>query len=318
MGKHILITGALGNLGLKLIRHLAPRSEVSQITGIDLVSGPARMAEDLRQELEEVNPGTQVAKLNFLVGDLRVWQDNIWHRVVEGCDALVHFAAQVPEPQANWDDAAASLDMNLHIGLAAVAAPRCRRVVFATTNHVMGKYKDEPLASTVGPGELNPDSPLGVGTVVNIGDIFMDSTPYAAAKFAGERLYRALAHADRGKGDTEFVTVRIGWCNSGDNHPSSLTATGSPIVPEVSAASAERDVLTRADHWFKEMWLSNRDFVRLFEKALLSSSASWPGPMICVNGMSRNQKMKWNLEETRRLLGYEPQDDVREHISLAD
>ncbi len=318
MGKHILITGALGNLGLKLIRHLAPRSEVSQITGIDLVSGSARFVEDFRQELEHENPNAQVAKLEFLAGDLRVWQDNIWSTAVEDCDALVHFAAQVPEPQANWDDAAASLDMNLHIGLASVAAPRCRRVVFATTNHVMGGYKDEPFASTVGPGELNPDSPYGVGTVVNIGNIFMDSTPYAAAKFAGERLYRALAQTDRGKGDTEFVNVRIGWCNFGDNHPSSLTATGSPLVPEVGVKTPEREVLARANHWFKEMWLSNRDFAQLFEKALLSSSDSWPGPMICVNGMSRNQDMKWNLEETRRLLGYEPQDDVREHISLPD
>ena len=318
MGKHILVTGALGNLGQKLIRHLAPMPAVSQITGLDLADPPVPWGTDLHQELQDENPGAQIADLDFVAADLRQWPNSGWHKAIEGCDALVHFAAQMPEPRATWDDAAASLDMNLHVGLAAVAASRCRRVVFATTNHVMGQYKDEPMASTVGPGQLNPDSPYGVGTVVKMGAISMDSTSYAAAKFAGERLYRALAQADRGQGDTEFVNVRIGWCNSGDNHPASLTATGSPDVAGDRVASSDRATWQRADRWFKEMWLSNRDFVQLFAKALLAPSDSWPGPVICVNGMSRNRNMKWSLAETRLLLGYEPQDDVQEHIALSE
>ncbi len=317
MGKHILVTGALGNLGQKLIGHLALSPAVARITGLDLMAAPVQQAPDLHRQLQDAHPGVQVAALDFVVADLRQWQDSRWHSAIADCDALVHFAAQRPEPRATWDDAARSLDMNLHVGLVAVAAPRCQRVVFATTNHVMGRYKDEPLASTVGSGQLNPDSPYGVGTVVATGTATMDSTPYAAAKFGGERLYHALAQADRGQGDTEFVNVRIGWCNFGDNHPSALTATGAPEVTGASVTPADHAALQRADRWFKEMWLSNRDFVQLFEKALLASSASWPGPVICVNGMSRNRDMPWNLEQTHRWLGYEPQDDVREHVALS-
>ncbi len=316
MGKHILVTGALGNLGQKLIRHLASLPAIARITGLDLVSAPIQLASDLRRELQAENPSGPVAELTFTAADLRQWPHARWRRAVADCDALVHFAAQMPEPRAAWDDAAASLDMNLHIGLAAVAAARCKRVVFATTNHVMGRYKDEPQAVGMEPGTLRPDSPYGVGTVIQIGAVSLDSTPYASAKFAGERIYRALALADQGQGDTEFVNVRIGWCNSGDNHPSSLTATGSPDVTDAGASPTERAAWQRADRWFKEMWLSNRDFVQLFEKALLTSSHAWPSPVICVNGMSRNQNMKWDLQETRRLLGYEPQDDMRERLSL--
>lgn len=317
MGKHILVTGALGNLGRKLIRRLAPVPQIAHITGLDLAEAPERWALDLRQELRTEHPEASVADLDFVVADLRQWPAAGWRAAVADCDALVHFAAQMPEPRATWDDAAASLDMNLHVGLAAVAAPRCRRVVFAATNHVMGRYKDEPMASTIGPHRLVPDSPYGVGTVVEIGAIAMDSTPYAAAKFAGERLYRALAQADRGQGDTEFVNVRIGWCNFGDNHPASLTATGSPQGVAAGVPAADLAALQRAHRWFQEMWLSNRDFGQLFEKALLAPSDSWPGPAICVNGMSRNRDMVWNLHATRLWLGYDPQDDVREHIPLS-
>lgn len=314
MSNSILITGGLGNLGMKLTRHLAFLPNVSRICGVDVQTPPADRAGELRRELQEQRPDAEVADLEFREVDLRDWTDRRWRAAAEASDVIVHLAAQRPDPRAGWDDAAASLDMNLHIGLAAVASKRCRRVVFATTNHVMGRYKDAPLADSTPPGELRPDSSYAVGTVVNIGEGSMDSTPYASAKYAGERTYRALALMDQGAGDTEFVNVRIGWCNFGDNRPSSLTATGAPGVSGAGGTDAHEAELERADRWFKEMWLSNRDFVRLFECAALASSANWPGPVICVNGMSRNRDMKWSLEEARRLLGYEPVDDVREHI----
>jgi hypothetical protein len=62
------------------------------------------------------------------------------------------------------------------------------------------------------------------------------------------------------------------------------------------------------------MWLSNRDFVAVFERALLSDHTHWREPGIVVNGMSANQGMPWDVESTRQLIGYEPQDDVWEHL----
>jgi hypothetical protein len=137
----------------------------------------------------------------------------------------------------------------------------------------------------------------------------MDSTPYATAKFAGERVCRALAERTGGK--TTFVAIRIGWCQPGENRTDTLSASGSPTLrlgvlpPELDPAD-----FARSERWFSEMWLSNRDFVHLFERALRVNGDNWPHPFLLVNGMSANQGMKWSLDETKRWLGYRPQDNV--------
>lgn len=310
MGRHVVITGALGNLGQKLIRHLAPHPEIAALTGVDARAAPAGLAQDVTAALAARHAASDLATLEFRTSDFRDGADAGWRQAIEACDAVVHFAAQVPTPHASWDDAAASLDMTLHVGLAAVASRQCARVVFATTNHVMGRYKDEPLAAAVAAGALEPDAPYGVGTVVDIGADATDSTPYAAAKFAGERICRALARADQDQGRTEFVAVRIGWCNAGANQPSSLTPTGAPDVRPDRVPAAQQAAFARADRWFKAMWLSNRDFAHLFERALLADSRPWPASYICVNGMSNNAGMKWSLAATRAWLGYAPRDDA--------
>ena len=55
------------------------------------------------------------------------------------------------------------------------------------------------------------------------------------------------------------------------------------------------------------MWLSNRDFCQLMERCIEAD----PGIRFAVvNGMSANTGMRWDLEYTKKLVGYEPQDDV--------
>jgi hypothetical protein len=53
----------------------------------------------------------------------------------------------------------------------------------------------------------------------------------------------------------------------------------------------------------------------VFERALLSEGKTWPQPGIVVNGMSANRSMPWDIETTRQLIGYEPQDDVWAHLA---
>ena len=137
------------------------------------------------------------------------------------------------------------------------------------------------------------------------------------ASGAGERLYRGLALSDRGRGNTEFVCIRIGWCNTAATirKPFTRRARRNPRrdVPE-----AHREEYARTDRWYKEMWLADRDFVALFERAVLAKSRGWPGPYICVNGMSLNTGMKWSLADTRKYLGYEPQEDVYTWVPMPE
>jgi NAD+ dependent glucose-6-phosphate dehydrogenase len=52
------------------------------------------------------------------------------------------------------------------------------------------------------------------------------------------------------------------------------------------------------------MWLSDRDLCHGMERAVVVENL----PFAILNLMSANQGMRWDIEETRRVLGYEPQD----------
>ena len=307
--RSVAITGGVGNLATKLIDHLIQHTHIPRIIGLDIVAPlPERVAQidALRRTVATHRPPPDVS---FVTCDLADWHDLRWRDAIASVEAVVHFAAQNPYPEATWAEVGASYDMTLHVANAAADSPTVDRFVFATSNHVMGRYKDAPLADQTGPGELRPNSEPGVGTVWHTGEQWMDSTPYATAKFAGERLCRSLA--ERSQGQTSFVAIRIGWCQPGANRPETLSASGSPTL-KLGALPPGLDPadFDRADRWFREMWLSNRDFVQIFEKAICTSSEDWPSPFLLVNGMSANTGMKWSLDETKKYLGYQAQDDV--------
>lgn len=294
--KRVAITGASGNLGGKLMAHLAACDQISHVTGLDLT-----LPDDQPRQSQG---SSEAPRVQFVECDLTRWDDRRWRDVIEQCDAVVHFAAKNPYPEATWDDANTSLDMTLNVAMAAVEAG-VQRVVFASSNHVMGRYKDEPLANTIGPGELTTDLERGVGTLWHTGERPMDSTVYAVAKSSGERACHALATKSGGR--TTFVCVRIGWCQPGENLPSTLSAAGTPTQ---STGEADNGQLDHTERWFRNMWLSNRDFAHLFERAVLADSSGWPHPCIVVNGMSANTDMKWSLEGAIKWLGYQPRDNV--------
>jgi nucleoside-diphosphate-sugar epimerase len=192
--------------------------------------------------------------------------------------------------------------------LAAISQAGLHRVVFASSNHVMGQYKDPPLAETVTPGALTTSLPPGPGTRWFNGREMVQGFAYAASKLMGERA--CLAEAHRSKGALTSVCVRIGWCQPGENRPETINTSGLPGEEVSTGAETERDL-----RWFRNMWLSNRDFTAVMERALLADAASWPQPGIIVNGMSANRAMPWDIESTHRLIGYKPQDDIWNHVS---
>ncbi|MEE2659222.1 MAG: NAD(P)-dependent oxidoreductase [Candidatus Latescibacterota bacterium] len=302
MTKTVAITGGLGNLGFKLLSHLARQPHIQRLVALDSI--PAERAQF--EAIEAVTNGRRVA-VDFVECDLADWSDRRWRKVVESqAEALVHFAYRSPFPDDTWDDAAVSYQMTLNSALASSDSTTVRRYVFATSNHVMGRYKDFPLGEGLKDGELTPDLVPGVGTQWHTGSESADASVYASHKWAGEQLCRALADrsARAGVPATTYAAIRIGWCQPGDNRVETLSGTGSHFAVQSKTASSE------TDRWFKEMWLSNRDFAQLFGKAVVADGSSWPDGFVLVNGMSDNAGMKWSLEATRRYLGYEPVDDV--------
>lgn len=277
----ILITGGAGNLGGKLAAHLSTQPWCERIVLLDITA-----------------PVMLPAKADALAGDL-LDPGGSWRQAAAEADAIVHFAALNPYPDASFAEAAASFDMTANLFLA--AAGHESRVVFASSNHVMGRYKEEaPEAGTLG-----ADLPPLPGTRFIQNGILNDAPAYATAKLMGERLL--VAEASRTESGLTGVALRVGWCQPGANRPQTITGDGLPAdAPRAVAAGDARRDLT----WFRNMWLSNRDFCAVFTAALTADAAEWPRSALVLNAMSANRGMAWDLRPTRRYLGYAPQDDV--------
>ena len=304
----MLLRAGLAIWGTKLLLQLARTSPCPLLIGLDVRAPSSQQLQALQAAAAQNRTGATPA-VELLECDLTDPHDSLWRDALQRVQAVVHFAARNPYPDASWDDAAVSIDITLNVALAAADSPSVERFVFATSNHVMGRYKDNPLAATVGPGTLRPDRPLGVGTVWEKTEPPLDATAYSTTKMVGERICQALG--TRANGSTTFVSVRIGWCQPGANLPETLNATGEPSAQSGTAEShPDPEGYRRAERWFRLMWLSDRDFAHLFDRAINADAGQWPAPAIVVNGMSDNTGMAWSLEEARSHLGYQPQDDV--------
>lgn len=285
----VLITGAAGNLGRKLVAAFADAPWCTRIVGAD--------RPDAIGAVPRVND-----KVTPLAVDLTSASVAELREALSEVDTVIHFAVVNSMPSASWPEAAASLGLSSRLVMAARDAG-LRRFIFASSNHTVGSLKDgEPIA----PGDLTTDR-VAPGTTWETSNGTGVGIAYGASKAFTERICEAAASRD----GLSTVCVRIGWCQAGENHPRTLNPGGDPSLPSHATLSptAARDL-----HWFRSMWLSNRDFVALFERAVLADPETWPGPAIVVNGMSANAGMPWDIETTRRLLGYVPQDDVSRHV----
>src|SRR5215204_544158 len=113
----VLITGAAGNLGQKLRAHLVP---TCRLTLLDRA------------------PGSDAA---IEAADLSVW--GAWVERFVGIDTVFHLAAD-PTAQQTWPQVVApNVDALVNVFEAARSAG-VRRIVYASSNHVMGGYKDRP------------------------------------------------------------------------------------------------------------------------------------------------------------------------------
>jgi uronate dehydrogenase len=250
--KQVLITGAAGNLGSKLRRHLEGRYAL---------------------RLLDIDPR---GDKTIVQADLSRW-DNCWVDQFSGADVVVHFAAD-PAAHQTWPKIIGSnIDGTIHTFQAAVEG-KVKRLIFASSNHVMGGYQEERE-----PARLATETPPRPGTRYVVDGQHRDSTPYAAGKLFGERLGKCYAESH----GLSVIAVRIGWVRPGDNR--------------------RQDIPPERGPWFRLMWLSNRDFCQLMERSIV---ADVPLRFAVVNGMSANTGMRWDIEYTRQLLGYEPRDDV--------
>ncbi|RTL39180.1 MAG: NAD(P)-dependent oxidoreductase [Candidatus Melainabacteria bacterium] len=257
--KTVLITGAAGNIGTKLRRHLHGRYTL---------------------RLLDINGGDPDESPEIIPIDLSTWSDALLE-LFAGVDAVVHLAAD-PHENKSWQELISpNLDALNNVFIAATKT-NVPRVVFASSNHLMGGYSIETHTGRW----LTTNLPPRPGTRYKTDDgEAHDSTAYGAMKLCGERLGKCYAEAAKGV----CIAIRIGWVNHiGENRI--------------------EDLPSEASLWFKRMWLSTKDLCQLMEQAITVQQK--PGSFFVVNGMSDNKNMVWDIESTKTLLGYEPQDGL--------
>lgn len=103
--------------------------------------------------------------------------------------------------------------------------------------------------------------------------------PYGVSKLVGEHIGRAFA-SHRG---VSAISFRIGYCQTGENLPGPHMGWGL---------------------WGQRMWLSNRDLCQAMERAVLAEGVE----CAVLNLMSDNPGMRWDIETTKRVIGYAPRD----------
>ena len=133
MPRTILITGAAGNIGGKLRRHLEQRGYPLRL----LDHGP------------QADPAIQSA-------DLAEWNDD-WVRSFAGVDTVLHLAGE-PSPAGSWSRITRlNVDLLLNV-MEAAALHRCRRFVFASSNWVLAGHRNAegPLTPNTEPSPVTP------------------------------------------------------------------------------------------------------------------------------------------------------------------
>jgi nucleoside-diphosphate-sugar epimerase len=292
----VMVTGAAGNLGYKIVEALAQTDWCDEVVGVDRSGDMSRFSSDARK------------RLHLVAADL-TQPGGAWVEAMKGVDAVIHLAALNPVPDSTWIESMASYDMTLNL-LTACVRHGVGRFVFASSNHAMGAYKDMPLAAHLGPGKLTTSIQPAPGTKWHDGKRELHSLPYGTAKVMGEKLCAAVAELSGGALST--VAVRVGWTLTGENHPRDITHSGSPA--STSDTTALDDDARRVLRWFRNMWLSNRDLGEIFIRSVLAPADAWPSPSIIVNGVSNNRDMDWDLSGAIEYLGYQPADDVYAHV----
>jgi NAD+ dependent glucose-6-phosphate dehydrogenase len=104
-------------------------------------------------------------------------------------------------------------------------------------------------------------------------------SPYGISKFACEEIGRAF-NEETG---IDFLAVRIGYFQGGENVPGAGLYIGA---------------------WGQSMWVSNRDMNQFMERAVEARSFGFA----IVNLESNNIGMRWDIEHTRKVVGYVPLD----------
>lgn len=198
-------------------------------------------------------------------------------RAIEGMDVVVHMAAD-----ASGHSGYESVLNNNIIGsrnvFEASQLAGVKRVIFASTNQVVFGYRDTEPYKFLFALRFDEVDPKLIKPITH-DQPTRPLNDYAASKVYGE----ALAHMYAQVHGMSCIALRIGWVTHDDElpHPAG-----------------------------RFLWCSKRDIVQLVMKSI-EAPASLRFDVFF--GQSNNPYNLVDIEHPRRVLGYEPQDNIEDH-----
>ena len=193
----------------------------------------------------------------------------------EGLDALIHLAAD-PRPEASWESVKKNnLEATYNV-YNEVKNAGVKKIIFASTNHTQ---HGDTLLSTPETLDLKKNKILSLENNTNPDSL------YAVSKLFGEDLGKYFSEQHKIK----FIGLRIGWIVKGDD-------------PTIMCGTPSEDYL-------RSMYLSHRDCIQAFERALESSK-----DFLIAYAISNNSTKVFDLKETSRALNFYPEDDSENYF----
>ena len=250
--KKVLITGAAGCIGQVLVNRLGDRYEFSSLDLVEAKNVPSTVAD--------------ISNLDAIV------------TAFYGQDAVVHLAAD-PHPNASWQSALSNNIIGTYNIFEASRLTGIRRVVVASSNHVMGGYYlESPWKHVISDkfDKLESGYPL----VTELMPIRPDSY-YGISKATGESLgsYYWDYHG------ISSVHLRIGWVLANDD--------------------------TTISAYAQSLWLSHRDVAQLFRLGLDAPTSLG---YLVVNATSDNKRKIFSLDHAFETLGFKPEDGAETRL----
>ena len=151
-----------------------------------------------------------------------------------------------------------------------------KKIIFASTNHT--QHGDTLLT--------NPETlDLKKNRILSLENNTNPDSLYAVSKLFGEDLGKYFSEQHKIK----FIGLRIGWIVKGDD-------------PTIMCGTPSEDYL-------RSMYLSHRDCIQAFERALESSR-----DFLIAYAISNNSTKVFDLKETSRTLNFYPEDDSENYF----
>lgn len=203
---------------------------------------------------------------------------------MRGVDAVIHLAA-ASEVESDWDAVLPANIVGARNVFEAARLENVGQVVYASTTHTVAGHERAAAPEIY---ELDHDLTFGIDVEPRPDSL------YGASKIFGEAIGRWYSDVH----GLRIACLRIGYVTEvPDEEFRSPKAMQDEPDPE--------ELATRKR--MRAIWLSHRDCVELFRRAL-ATDREW----VVVYATSNNPRQIWDLEPARRLIGFEPRDSSPE------